>query len=278
MRIDLHTHSTRSDGTSPPGALLEEARAANLDVVAITDHDTTAGWTVAEQAADALGVQLVRGIELSTVFRGRGIHLLAYEPDPSDPTLIAELDRIVTGRTGRLGQMVAALRAEGVEVTEDDVRAHAADASGIGRPHVADALVSHGIVRDRDEAFDRWLGPGGVAYVRRYSPNLEDALALVIAAGGVPVIAHPWGRNHVLDVDSLEALTEQGLAGLEVDHQDHSPAEREELRAIARSLDLIVTGSSDYHGTGKTDHDLGVNTTAPDEFARLAERFSRWTS
>ena len=271
MRIDLHTHSSASDGTDTPGDLVREAAAAGLDVVALTDHDAMSGWAEAQEVADEVGVTLVPGLEISTRFRHRGVHLLGYLPDPTDPALVLELDRILEGRTARTPAIVAALRAHGIDITEDDVRRESGGSVAAGRPHVADALVRLGVVRDRTEAFATLLSPGQPGYVNRYASALEDMIPLVVAAGGVAVVAHPWGRGSrsVLSVEALDELKDLGLAGIEVDHQDHSDADRAELRGIAADLDLVVTGSSDHHGLGKVDHDLGVNTTDPEQYERL---------
>jgi predicted metal-dependent phosphoesterase TrpH len=271
VRIDLHTHSSASDGTDTPGDLVREAAAAGLDVVALTDHDAMSGWGEAQQAADDAGITLVPGIEISTRFHHRGVHLLGYLPDPTHPPLVDELERILAGRTARTPAIVAALREHGVEISEEDVRRESGGSVAAGRPHVADALVRRGVVADRTEAFATLLSPGQPGYVNRYASALEEMIPLVAAAGGVTVVAHPWGRGSrsVLDVEALAGLKDLGLAGIEVDHQDHAPAARAELRAIARDLDLVVTGSSDHHGLGKVDHDLGVNTTDPEQYERL---------
>ena len=274
MRIDLHTHSNRSDGTTSPSALVRHARELGIDVLAITDHDTTEGWDEAAAAAGEEGLTLVRGIEVSCKLEGSAVHLLAYLPDPAYAPLADELARILEGRNARLPATVAKLRALGIDIEEDDVRRVAGDAAGIGRPHVADALVEKGVVRDRGEAFDTYLGSRGPAYVKRYAAPLEEMVRTVAAAGGVSVVAHPWGRRYThqaLDEARFAALKEDGLAGIEVDHQDHDEPTRDELRSIARNLDLVVTGSSDYHGEGKVDHDLGCNTTDPEQFFRLVE-------
>ena len=271
MRIDLHTHSSASDGTDTPADLVRAAAAAGLDVVALTDHDAMSGWDEARRAADEVGITLVPGLEISTKFRHRGVHLLAYLPDPTYAPLVAVLDRVLAGRTSRTPAIVSALRAAGIEITEDDVRRESGGSVAAGRPHVADALVRLGVVGDRTSAFHEWLNPGRAGYVDRYAVPLEEMIPLVTAAGGVAVIAHPWGRRGgtVLDAAAIASLQELGLAGIEVDHQDHPPEARTRLRAIAADLDLVVTGSSDHHGTGKVDHDLGVNTTDPEQYERL---------
>jgi predicted metal-dependent phosphoesterase TrpH len=273
VRIDLHTHSRASDGTDTPADLVRAGVAAGLDVLAITDHDTASGWAEASAAAVELGLELVPGMEISTRHRGRSVHLLAYLPDPTYPPLAAELDRVLDGRGSRVPAMLQQLRRLGVDITEDDVRRASDGTAAPGRPHVADALVTLGVVADRTDAFSRFLGAGKPAYVDRYAAPLEDTIRYVTAAGGVAVIAHPWGRGGLGRPDEavLAALQAVGLAGIEVDHQDHDAATRERLRAIARDLGLVATGSSDYHGTGKTDHALGCNTTSPEDYARLME-------
>jgi predicted metal-dependent phosphoesterase TrpH len=273
VRIDLHTHSSASDGTDTPADLVREAKAAGLDVVALTDHDATSGWDEAQKAAEEVGITLVPGLEISTRFRHRGVHLLAYLPDPAYPPLAEALDRIIAGRTERTPAIVAALRAHGIDITEEDVRRESGGSVAAGRPHVADALVRLGHAADRTEAFGSLLDPGRPGYVNRYAAPLEEMIQLVVAAGGVAVIAHPWGRRGgtVLDEGAFASLRDLGLAGIEVDHQDHPPELRGRLRAIAADLDLVVTGSSDHHGRGKVDHDLGVNTTDPEQYERLLD-------
>jgi 3',5'-nucleoside bisphosphate phosphatase len=271
VRIDLHVHSTASDGTLTPTELIEHAAASALDVVGLTDHDSPAGWAEAAEAARAHGVTLVPGMEVSTKLSGAGVHLLAYVPDPTYPPLAAELDAIIAGREGRLAAIVERLRAEGVDITADDVRRQAAGSPAVGRPHVADVLVAKGVVATRAEAFRGWLGYGQPGFVVRYATPTDEMVRLVVSAGGAAVIAHPWGRGsrRVLDEDTLAALRAVGLTGIEVDHQDHAPEDRERLRAIAADLGLVVTGASDFHGAGKENHELGCNLTSPDQYERL---------
>jgi predicted metal-dependent phosphoesterase TrpH len=274
VRIDLHTHSDRSDGTESPTLLVRRAHEQGIDVLGLTDHDTTEGWDDAAREAARTGVRLVRGIEVSCTFTGSGVHLLAYLPDPTHPPLAAELQRVLDGRSSRLPAILERLRALGIDIDVHDVRAVAGETAAMGRPHVADALVALGVVADRNEAFDRYLGPQGPGYVHRYAADLETMIGTVADAGGVTVVAHPWASRHdhsALDERGFRRLRDAGLSGVEVDHEDHDAATRAELRALAGRLDLVVTGASDYHGTGKVDHELGCNTTAPDQLDRLLE-------
>ncbi|MGD9960442.1 PHP domain-containing protein [Nocardioides sp.] len=272
MRIDLHTHSDRSDGTMSPAELVEHAAEVGIDVLAITDHDCFAGWEEAARAATRVGVMLVRGIEISCRFAGESTHLLGYLPDATYPPLLEELDRVLDGRNSRLPALLARLRELGIDIDIHDVRRVAGEAAAMGRPHVADALVDLGVVVNRDEAFARFLGPGRPAYVDRYAADLTEMIGLIAAAGGVSVVAHPWAGRHdssALDAEAFAGLRAAGLAGLEVDHQDHSAATRAALRRLADDLDLVATGSSDFHGSGKIDFDLGCNTTDVAQFERL---------
>lgn len=272
MRIDLHTHSNRSDGTDSPTELIENAKAAGLDVVALTDHDHTGGWDEAQAAADRVGVELVRGIEISTKLEGRSVHLLGYDFDPHHADLAAELERVRDGRDNRLPKLVAKLNDLGYELSVDDVLQFAASAEKSGRPHVADALIAKGYFTHRDEVFNQLLEDGGKAYIPRYSSPLFHAVRLLKDAGGKAVVAHSWARNsrRVMTPAVFEELKATGLDGIEVDHVDHDAQARAGLAAIAHELDLVTTGSSDYHGTGKSaQFHLGANTTDPAQFARL---------
>lgn len=272
MRIDLHTHSNRSDGTDSPEELMRAAQGAGLDVVALTDHDATTGWAEAQRTADEIGLRLVRGIEVSAKLQWASVHLLGYEFDPTDPALVAELERVIDGRNDRLPTTVHALNDLGIDITVEEVVARSDDAAATGRPHVADVLVDKGVVVDRDEAFARYLSPGKPAYVDRYATDLYRAVELITAAGGRAVVAHAWARGgrRVMSREVFADLTDLGLVGIEVDHNDHSAADRAALAAIATDLSLVTTGSSDYHGTGKdASFHLGCNTTDPIQFARL---------
>jgi predicted metal-dependent phosphoesterase TrpH len=269
-RIDLHTHSTASDGTLTPAELMAAAAAA-VDVVAITDHDTTLGWEPAA-AARPDGLSLVRGAELSCRWYGVEpaipLHLLAYLFDPTAPDLAAEMARIRTAREVRGERIVDLLRADDIDVTWDEVRRYA-NGGTVGRPHIAQALIRRGLVGTTSEAFaPQWLG-------ERYRLPKEDtevftAVRLVLAAGGVPVFAHPLAtrRGRVVPDSLIVDLAAAGLFGLEADHTDQSPAERAHVRALADSLGLVATGSSDFHGAHKTVR-LGAETTAREVLDRI---------
>ena len=273
MRIDLHTHSWVSDGSDAPAEVVRLAATAGLDVVALTDHDTVESWPEAIEAAQLHGITLVTGAEISTRSQGgHSIHLLGYLFDPAEPTLAAELEQIRTDRVPRLQRMLDGVRAMGSQVTWDDVVSRAGPAVAVGRPHLADALVAAGEAASREDAFNRWIGVGGPAYVPKRAPSTIDAIRLVRGAGGVPVIAHPWsrGRTDSMSPDDIAALVEVGLAGLEVDHVDHDEVSRSQLRAIAADLGIVTTGSSDYHGTGKSAaYALGACTTSDAVYAAI---------
>jgi predicted metal-dependent phosphoesterase TrpH len=252
MRIDLHTHSSVSDGTDAPGELVRKALAAGLDVVALTDHDTFDGFDEAAAEGERLGLGVVRGMELSCSRQGSSVHVLAYGADPASPELAAEMARVRDGRLGRLAGVVRKLAELGVPVSEAEVMAQVGNSPSVGRPHIADALIEAGHVRDRQEAFDRFLADGGPAHVHRYTIEVDRGIDLVHEAGGLAVIAHPWGRGRerLLPASVLQGLVrDHELDGLEVDHQDHDSDIRRRLRALAENLGLLATGSSDYHAS-----------------------------
>jgi predicted metal-dependent phosphoesterase TrpH len=274
-RIDLHTHSTASDGTESPAQVVAAARRASLDTVALTDHDTTLGWAEAAVAAQDLGVALVRGIEVSCSRGGRSVHLLGYLPDPAHGGLAGELRRAREARVGRLRRMVERMAADGIPLTYEQVLAQIPPGATEGRPHIADALVATGVVPNRDVAFLRWLGNDSPYYVRHYAPDPVQAVQLVVEAGGVAVYAHPFGRSSGARAtdDLVEEMSAVGLAGLEVFHRDHDERARNHGLDLAKRLGLLVTGSSDYHGSGKENR-LGENTTAPKVLAEIEARSS----
>jgi len=270
--IDLHTHSSASDGTDVPAGVVAAAARAGVGILALTDHDTTAGWAEAAEAASATGVAVVLGTEVSARARGISVHLLSYLQDPAHPALLAELERTRTARLDRARTMVERL-GEDYDLTWEDVVAQTTPDTAVGRPHIADALVARGVVADRSAAFASMLVPRSRYYVPHYAPEALDAVAAVRAAGGVPVFAHPGadGRGRVVPDRLITKMAEAGLAGLEVHHRDHSPEQVARLGAIAARLGLLVTGSSDYHGAGKPNR-LGENVTDPAVLAAIEEQ------
>lgn len=272
MRIDLHTHSTASDGTDTPASLVRAASAAGLDVVALTDHDTTRGHA---EAAAALpeGLTLVTGAELSCRLDGVGLHMLAYLFDAEEPELLRERELVRDDRVPRARAMVDKLRELGVPVTWEQVDRIAGDGS-VGRPHIAEALVALGVVPSVSDAFTPdWLADGGRAYVEKHELDPFTALRLVKAAGGVTVLAHPAAvkRGRTVPETALAELAAAGLDGVEVDHMDHDEGTRARLRGLAGDLGLLVTGSSDYHGSRKTCR-LGEYTTDPEIYGEITRR------
>jgi predicted metal-dependent phosphoesterase TrpH len=275
MRIDLHTHSTISDGTCTPTEVIEGAVQAGLDVVALTDHDGIGGWAEAAAAADRLGLGFVPGVELSCRWYGVEppipLHLLAYHVDPDHPGLAAEMAQVRDARERRAERIVDLIRADGVDVTIEEVRGYAMGGA-IGRPHIAQALITRGLAGTVSEAFapsmlgERWRVP-------KEDTEVFRALSLVLDAGGILVFAHPRAtrRGRVVPDELIVAMAEAGLAGLEADHDDHSPAEREEIRGLARELGLVATGSSDFHGSNKPVR-LGANLTTPEAYEALLAR------
>jgi len=273
MRIDLHTHSSVSDGTESPADLLASAQAAGLDVVALTDHDTTAGWQVAA-AARPRGLTVVPGMEMSCRWFPAdsppiSVHLLAYLFDPAHPGFAAERARLRDERLERGERIVKALADDGHPVSWERI----VERSGggvVGRPHIARALVDAGVVESVDHAFTTLLHHHSPYYVAKVDTEVREGIALIRAAGGVPVFAHGLAtkRGRVVGDAAVAAMVEAGLMGLEVDHPDHASAERAHLRGLAADLDLIVTGSSDFHGTNKATP-IGACTTEPDQFEAI---------
>ncbi|GGX56813.1 phosphatase [Streptomyces minutiscleroticus] len=272
MRIDLHTHSTASDGTDTPAELVRNAAAAGLDVVALTDHDTTRGHAEA-RAAVPEGLTLVTGAELSCRLDGVSMHMLAYLFDPDEPELLRERELVRDDRVPRAQAMIAKLRELGVPVTWEQVARIAGDGS-VGRPHIATALVELGVVPTVSDAFTReWLADGGRAHVDKHETDPFEAVRLVKAAGGVTVLAHPAAakRGRTVSESAIADLSAAGLDGIEVDHMDHDAATRDRLRGLAKELGLLVTGSSDYHGSRKTCR-LGEYTTDPEIYGEITRR------
>lgn len=277
MRIDLHTHSTASDGTDTPTELIAEAARAELDVLAITDHDTTSGWAEAAAALPA-GMRLVRGAEFSCVSDdGRGgtcsVHLLGYLFDPESAAMVEAHARSRAHRRERFARMAERMAADGYPVDADTLLAGVPEDSSAGRPHLAVALVRAGIVSTVDEAFATILHDHGPYYLPSSKTPVLEAIDLIGRSGGVSVMAHAFAhqRGPTVTAEVIRSMAAAGLHGLEVDHPNHDPDSRAQLRALAEELDLLVTGSSDYHGTSKPIH-LGQETTAQEMLEAITHR------
>jgi predicted metal-dependent phosphoesterase TrpH len=272
--IDLHAHTYFSDGTSSPSELVALARERGLSALAITDHDTTEGIAEATIAAAETDLEVVPGVELSTVHDGYGVHVLCYWMDVQNTEFQTELLRLREDRLRRGERMVEKLQALGYPVSFERVREIAAG-KNIVRPHVAQALVEAGVVPTEEDAYtDELIGDGGRAYVEKHALAPLDALALIKKAGGVCVMAHPgmWRGQEAVPDEVIEKMAGAGMDGLEVDHPDHPPEQRAHYRELAERLGLVVTGATDYHGQRSPDVELGDETTDPSEFARLKER------
>ena len=268
--IDLHTHSNRSDGTFEPAELVRLAAERRLDVIALTDHDTTDGLDEAARAGAEHGVDVVPGVELSAEYQRTSVHVLCYWMDVADPGLQAELTRLHDERFRRGELMVEKLQVLDLPVSFERVREIAAGGN-IVRPHVAQAMVEAGVVATEQEAFDRYIGDGKPAHVPKHALDPVDAVSLIRGAGGLCVLAHPgmWGAQTSVPEELIERMAEAGMTGLEVDHVDHSPDQRTHYRGLVRRLGLVPTGGSDCHGTRYDPVRLGSSLCDPDAFAEL---------
>lgn len=278
MLIDLHTHSNASDGTDSPAALIDKAIERGINVLALTDHDTVAGWNeaISELSAHPRGSQLklVLGSEISCQDKdGTSIHMLGLLFDESHQPLISELEKTRENRLTRMERIVARLNEAGIDITLEEVYAQKRGDATLGRPHLADALVARGHVGSRDEAFSTFLHNGSKFYINHYSPSPEEAIKLIKSAGGVAVIAHPLASRsgRTVNPEIFADLIAAGLDGIEIDHRDHQELERSALLRIALENDLVITGSSDYHGTGKLNQ-LAEFTTSPEQWERLESK------
>lgn len=281
--IDLHAHSNRSDGRDSPAELVRKAARSGVSILAITDHDTTDGWQEALASARSERIGLIPGIEVSTrssiLDRSISVHILAYLPDPQHPGLMSELARTRSSRIQRAQDMVLRL-AEDYPISWGDVEAQLSPGATVGRPAIADALVAIGVVPTRSDAFASILHKRSKYYVSDYSTDTKRAIELIRLAGGVSVMAHPLidfpaGKSELdLPLEHFESLIAAGLDGLEVDHRSVPEFAKDWLRKLALKHNLIVTGSSDYHGEGAKENQLGENTTQPDQLDRILSQAS----
>ena len=268
--IDLHTHTTSSDGTDSPRELVNKAIVQGLEVLGISDHDTTSGW---QEATESLrgNLKLALGAEISCLTDdGISVHMLGLLFDPLHQEMQTVLEETRDGRLPRMRKMIQKMQAEGFDISIEDVEKAMPAGATMGRPHLADALVNKKIVKSRDEAFTDLLHNESRFYVSHAAPTPIEAVKLIRRAGGVAVFAHPFAsrRGQILGVDDFADLVTAGLNGIEVDHRDHNPSERAMLRVIATDLDLVITGSSDYHGTGKLNS-LAENHTDRAQWEKL---------
>ena len=271
--IDLHTHSSCSDGTDTPFALVKKALSAGVTTLGLTDHDSTAGWDEAITAV-APQIELALGAEISCLTSdGISVHILGLLFDSSNTELIDTLEKTRENRFGRMEKIIAKINEAGIEISMSEVLEQLSDGATLGRPHLADALIKKGVVASREEAFTQMLHNHSKYYVSHYSPTPEAVIKLIKDAGGVSVIAHPMAshRGRTISLDTFGSLIQAGLDGIEVDHRDHSAEEKTQLISLAKESKLVMTGASDYHGNGKLNL-LGEYTTEPAQWQKLEER------
>ncbi len=268
--IDLHTHTNCSDGTDSPRELVNKAIVQGLEVLGISDHDTTSSWKEATESLRG-SLKLALGSEISCLTSdGISVHMLGLLFDSQHQEMQQVLEETRDGRLPRMRKMIEKMRAEGMDISIEDVEQAMPAGATMGRPHLADALVAKKIVKSRDEAFVDLLHNESRFYVSHAAPTPVEAIKLIRRAGGVAVIAHPFAshRGQILKAEDFSELVAAGLNGIEVDHRDQNPDERAMLRTIARDLDLVITGSSDYHGTGKLNS-LAENHTHREQWEKL---------
>ncbi len=268
--IDLHTHTNISDGTDTPVQLINKALASGIKVLALTDHDSIAGWDEAELHLRP-GMDLVLGAEISCQTEdGISVHMLGLLFDPSHQELQDVLAQTRENRHSRMSKIIGRMNSAGIEISMEEVLLQLSEGATLGRPHLADAMIAKGLANSREEIFEKWLHNNSPYYVAHYSPTPEVAIALIKAAGGVSVIAHPMAslRGRTVSVESFSSYVEAGLDGIEVFHRDHTADQKNLLKGIAADLNVLRTGSSDYHGTGKLN-ELGENTTERDQWEAL---------
>jgi predicted metal-dependent phosphoesterase TrpH len=270
--IDLHVHTTASDGTLTPAALVARAAASGITVLGVTDHDTTAGLAEARAAAARHGLRLVDGVEITAVENGRDVHMLGYFMDPTDAALVSFLDGQRADRVRRVTEMARKLEALGCPIDYEALLASAGTDAGrsIGRPQLAQALVAAGHARDNDDAFDRLLGSHAPAFVPRRGASPDEVIAVVRRAGGIASVAHPG----LTDVDRIiPRLAAAGLTAIEARHSDHDADTEQRYRDLGARHGLAVSGGSDFHGdSGHRIPMLGVITLPPEDFAALEAR------
>jgi predicted metal-dependent phosphoesterase TrpH len=272
--IDLHVHTNRSDGTFTPTEAVKLAAERGLDGIAVTDHDTTEGLSEATDAAREAGIELLSGVEFSAEYQKTSIHVLGYFMDLDDATFQEELTRLRDDRFRRGEMIVEKLQELGYDISFERVR-EIAEGGNIVRPHIAQAMVEAGIVPTEKDAFtEEFIADGGRAGVNKHALDPLDAVDLIVGAHGVCVLAHPgmWGDQTSVPDELIEAMASRGMGGLETDHTDHTPEQRERYRAMAERLGVVPTGGSDCHGTRYDPIRMGSFTTDPDRVEELRSR------
>ena len=258
--IDLHTHTTASDGTCSPTELVHLAKEKGLTAIAITDHDTVVGNTEGIVTGKELGITVIPGVEISAKYHDYTMHILGYGFDSQNRPLLALLDRLKDSRHQRNPQIITKLHQLGVAITYDDVLAQAKGET-VGRPHIASAMVRKGMVRTIDDAFKRYLYDGGPAYVPKEIITPEEAFSIIIHAGGIPCLAHPWLLKRGITIGEIEqvvqAMIPLGLKGIEAYYGKSTPHQGSLLQKLADKYQLIVVGGSDFHGANRPDIKLG---------------------
>lgn len=274
-KIDLHLHTTASDGTLSPEELVEQAKAAGISLLAVTDHDTAAGVLQAQTRGMELGVEVISGIEISADEQGMELHILGYGLDPASERLEEMLDWVIRERSGRNEAVAARMRSDGIEVSVEALEA-AHPGATIGRPHFARVLVEQGRAHSVAGAFRDWLNPGKPYYLPRRRLSLAQAVETIRGSGGLPVLAHPL--QYGCSGPELRALTERiaavGIAGMEIYYTGYGREQRRELFALAQEFGLLVTGGSDFHGSNKPEIRLGALEVPAGVALRLKEKLA----
>lgn len=271
MRIDLHTHTTASDGLLAPEQLVDLASNAGVQVLAVCDHDSTDGVDAALAAGARLGIEVIPAVEINTDVDQGEVHILGYYIDHREAWLQEFLRRLRDGRLRRAERMVQKLNALGIRIDFARVRTLAQGA--VGRPHVAWAMVEAGAVKNVEEAFERYIGRNGPAYVERMKVTPEDAVQVILRAGGIPVLAHPgWGVQDSM----IASLVGAGLEGIEVYYPEHTPAMQTHYLALARQHNLLTTGGTDFHGNNlATKAPIGGQYMPSDVVEKMKERYTQ---
>ncbi len=278
-KLDLHLHTTFSDGSQTPTEVLEMAHKVGVTALAITDHDIVDGLPEAFEAGERLGIEVIPGVEISTEFNGSELHVLGYYLDRNDSVLLKRMQLLRNSRDTRNPLIVQKLQELGLDITYEEVKAVAGEGS-VGRPHIARVLMDKGVVQTSKEAFNKYLADGKAAHVPRDLPSPEEAVRWIREAKGIPVMAHPLWVKASGDafITLCEELKVAGLGGMEVHYSTHTPQQTKDFLSLAKKLDLLVTGGSDYHGVTKPDIEVGIGKGGLEVPAALLEPLKKAAS